>query len=103
VCSDWTNHGLHVVQQGDKEFPTRTLRRLLRRSAALLNHNGHAAIDATFFDRGHVSRHYAHRSERSIQTLKATFLVETAQNAVIDVHCSARWPVSCTESVVPNS
>jgi hypothetical protein len=24
--------------------------------------------------------------------LKATFLVDTAQNVIIDVHCSAQWP-----------
>lgn len=54
------------------------------RSAELLNHNGHTAIDATFFDRGHASRHYAHRSERSIQTLTATLLVDTVHNARID-------------------
>jgi glutamine synthetase len=59
---------------------------------SLLDQNGRAAIDATFFDHGHASRHYARRSDRTIQPLKTTLIVDPAQNAVIDVHCSARWP-----------
>ena len=39
-----------------------------------------------------ASSHYLNRCERDAQTVQATFLVDTAQSAVIDVHCSAKWP-----------
>ncbi len=32
------------------------------------------------------------RCDRDVRTIQATFLVDTAQGAVIDVHCSTKWP-----------
>jgi IS5 family transposase len=58
----------------------------------LLDQNGHAAIDATYFDRQQASAHYLKRTERSVQTIQATFLVDTAEGAVLDLHCSTKWP-----------
>ncbi|MFD2373088.1 IS5 family transposase [Haloarchaeobius iranensis] len=72
--------------------PMRIWRELLRLSSELLDQSGHAAIDATYFDRRQASNHYLKRCEREVQTVQATFLVDTAQGAVIDVHCSAKWP-----------
>ena len=72
--------------------PMAVWRELLRLSSELLDQSGHAAIDATYFDRREASSHYLKRSERDVQTVQATFLVDTAQGAVIDVHCSAKWP-----------
>lgn len=72
--------------------PMRIWRELLRRSSELLEQNGHAAIDATYFDHRQASSHYLKRCDREVQTVQVTFLVDTAQGAVIDVHCSMKWP-----------
>ncbi len=50
---------------------------LLRLSAQLHEPSGHAAIDATFFDRENASKHYCRRTNYRFQTLKATALVDT--------------------------
>jgi len=67
-------------------------RQLLRRSAELLPQNGHGAIDATYFDRWQASTHYLSRSGRSVKTIQATFLIDTAEGAILDLHCSTKWP-----------
>ena len=67
-------------------------RPLLRRSAELLDQNGHAAIDATYFDRQQASSHYLRRIDRSVKTIQTTFLVDTAEGAILDLHCSTKWP-----------
>jgi len=72
--------------------PMAVWRELLRLSSELLDQSGHAAIDATYFDRREASTHYLKRCDRDVRTIQATFLVDTAQGAVIDVHCSAKWP-----------
>ena len=61
---------------------------LLRLSAQLHEPSGHAAMDATFFDREHASKHYCRRTNYRVQTLKTTALVDTASQAVLDVHCT---------------
>ena len=61
---------------------------LLRQSAQLHDPSEHAALDATFYDRDHASRHYCHRTNYRVQTLKVTKLVDTESQAVLDVHCS---------------
>ena len=70
----------------------RVWRALLRASAQQLPRSSHAAIDSTFFDRFHASRHYATRADRAVETLKATALVDTASQAVLDVQCTPRVP-----------
>jgi IS5 family transposase len=67
-------------------------RQLLRRSAELLDQNGHAAIDVTYFDRQQASTHYLRRTGRSVRTIQATLLVDTAEGAIVDLHCSTKWP-----------
>jgi IS5 family transposase len=62
------------------------------RPTELLNQNGHAAINATYFDRHQTSTHYLKRTGRSIRTIQATFLVDTAEGAILDLHCSTKWP-----------
>src|SRR6056297_2137445 len=61
---------------------------LLRLSAQLHDTSGHAAMDATFFDREHASKHYCRRTNYRVQTLTTTALVDTASQAVLDVHCT---------------
>jgi len=61
---------------------------LLRLSAQLHEPSGHAAIDATFFDRENASKHYCRRTNYRVQTLKATALVDTESQAIFDVHCT---------------
>jgi IS5 family transposase len=61
---------------------------LLRQSAQLHDPSEHAALDATFYDRDRASRHYCHRTNYHVQTLKVTKLVDTESQAVLDVHCS---------------
>src|SRR6056297_2376517 len=65
---------------------------LLRLSAQLHEPSGHAAIDATFFDRENASKHYCRRTNYRVQTLKTTALVDTETQAVLDVHCSTGKP-----------
>jgi IS5 family transposase len=72
--------------------PMRIWRELLRLSSELLNQSGRAAIDATYFDRRQASNHYLSRCDREVQTVRATFLVDTAQGTVIVVHRSTKWP-----------
>ena len=61
---------------------------LLRLSAQLHDPSEHAAIDATFFDRENASKHYCRRTNYRVQTLKATALVDTESQAILDVHCT---------------
>jgi hypothetical protein len=46
---------------------------LLRQSAQLHDPSEHAALDATFYERDRASRHYCHRTNYRVQTLKPTF------------------------------
>ena len=61
---------------------------LLRQSAQLHDPSEYAALDATFYERDRASRHYCHRTNYRVQTLKVTKLVDTESQAVLDVHCS---------------
>ena len=61
---------------------------LLRLSAQLHEPSGHAAINATFFDRENVNKHYCRRTNYRVQALKATALVDTKNQAILDVHCT---------------
>jgi len=65
---------------------------LLRLSSELHDPSGHAAIDATFFDRETASKHYCRRTNYRVQTLKTTALVDTETQAILDVHCSTGKP-----------
>jgi len=75
-----------------KRASMRVWRQLLRRSAELLPRNGHGAIDATYFDRWQASSHYLSRCDRSVQTIQTTFLIDTEESAILDFHCSTKWP-----------
>ena len=75
-----------------KRAPISVWRELLRRSAEQLDQNGHAAIDATYLDRQQASAHYRKRTGRSVRTVQATFLVDTADGAILDLHCSTKLP-----------
>jgi IS5 family transposase len=75
-----------------ERVPMSVWRGFLRESATICDPGSHGAIDATFFDRETASRHYQHRSDRHIRTLKTTALVDTDSCAILDVHCSAHWP-----------
>ena len=72
--------------------PMSVWRGLLSGTADLLEQSGHAAIDATYFRRWQASQHYLTRTGRSVHTVQATFLVDTAENAITDLHCSTKWP-----------
>jgi IS5 family transposase len=72
--------------------PMHVWRALLTRSSQLLDHSGHGAVDSMFFTRQQASPHYLKRVERSVETLKITVLIDTADQAILDVHCSAKWP-----------
>ncbi|MFB6186290.1 MAG: hypothetical protein ABEI86_05415, partial [Halobacteriaceae archaeon] len=45
-----------------------------------------------FFDRNQASSHYLSQIDRSVETLKVTFLIDTADQVIIDVDVSAKWP-----------
>ena len=75
-----------------KRAPMSVWRDLLSRSSKLLKRGGHTTIDSTFFARRQASPHYLKRIGRSIDKLKITFLVDTPDHAILDVHCSAKWP-----------
>jgi IS5 family transposase len=59
---------------------------LLNLSVNLLPTNGVVGIDASGFDRSHASKHYTKRTKLTIQQLKVTLLVDTRENAIIDLH-----------------
>ena len=56
--------------------------------AALLQaeSSGYAAIDATGFDRRHASLQYQIRAKIHVKSLKATFLVDTINQGILDIH-----------------
>jgi IS5 family transposase len=62
-------------------------RALLRASAQQLRQSGQVALDSTFFERKQASQYYLQRSGRTVKTIKATTLTDTASLAVLDVHC----------------
>ncbi|WP_394338439.1 transposase [Halopenitus persicus] len=66
-------------------------RRFLRESSQLYDPGSHAAIDATSFGET-ASRHYQHRSDRYIRTLKTTALSDTDSCATLGTQCSTHWP-----------
>jgi len=74
----------------DKEFPTRELRSLLRRSAEQAGISGIGAIDASGFQRDQTSYHYRKRAGYSFQKLKSTPLVDTESLAIIDAHFTTK-------------
>ncbi|MFC7060185.1 IS5 family transposase [Halovenus salina] len=59
---------------------------LLRVSLVGLPLDGVTGIDASGFERAHASAHYTKRTNLTIQQLKTTLLVDTATNAVLDIH-----------------
>ena len=61
---------------------------LLGLSAQLHDLSRHAAIDTMFFDGENASKHYCRRTYYRVQTLKATALVDTESQAILDVHCT---------------
>ena len=61
-------------------------RMLLHVSLADLPLNGVTGIDTSGFERAHASTHYTKRTNLTIQHLKTTLLVDTATNAVLDIH-----------------
>ena len=70
---------------------------LLRQSAWLHDPTKHAALGATFYERDRASRHYCHRTNYRVQTLKVTKLVDTESQAVLDVHYSTTLKGSDTD------
>jgi len=59
---------------------------LLNVSLADLPVSDVTGIDASGFERAHTSAHYTKRTNLTIQQLKTTLLVDTATNAVLDIH-----------------
>jgi IS5 family transposase len=80
-------HHSTLVKWFDR-IKTALWRVLLRLSAQLHDPSGHAAIDATFFDRKNTSKYYCRRTNYRVQTLKTTALVDTETQAILDVHCT---------------
>jgi len=56
---------------------------LLRQSAQLHELSEHGAIDATFYERSAVSRHYYRRISYRVQKLKVAKLVDKASKATL--------------------
>ncbi|SEP16978.1 Transposase DDE domain-containing protein [Halogranum amylolyticum] len=67
-------------------------RALLHVSTRQHPQSGFAALDSTFFDRGHVSAYYLNRSNQTVETMKVATLTDTESLAVLDVQCHAQWP-----------
>ena len=61
---------------------------LLRQSAQLHDTGNLAALDATYFERSPASRKYCNRTDYEVQKLKATKLVDTDTNIILDLHCT---------------
>ena len=101
ILADLPDHS--ALMKAFDRLKTALWRVLLRLSAQLHDPSGHAAIDATFFDRETASKHYCRRTNYRVQTLKTTALVDTETQAVLDVHYSTGkphdtqlgWQVAC--------
>jgi IS5 family transposase len=63
---------------------------LLRLSAQLHDPSGHAAMDATYFDRENASKHYCRPTNYRVQALKTTALIDTESQAILDVHFTTK-------------
>jgi len=57
-------------------------------SAQLHDPSPHVAVDATYYERSPASKHYFDCTNYHVQTIGATKLVETATQAILDVHCT---------------
>lgn len=64
----------------------RIWRNLLEDTTRLLELNGVVSVDSSGEERSQASRHYTKRINLHIQELKVTLLVDTAENAVLDLH-----------------
>lgn len=73
-----------------QELTMEVWRRLLRHSAEIAGISGHAAIDASGFEREQASSHYRYRVGYSFESLKVTILVDIESLAVLDVHCTTK-------------
>lgn len=80
-----------TINKSFDRFKMWVWRALLRAAAKLLPQSGFAALDSTFFDRGHASAYYRERAERAVETLKVTTLTDTESLAILDVQCYAQW------------
>ena len=67
-------------------IPIHRWRAFLGRSAE--KRSGHAAVDATGFDRDQPSRYYAQRAHYRVRSLKVTALVDVETLYVTDIHCT---------------
>jgi len=72
-----------------ERLETELWRIFLQASAEILERNGIVGVDASGFERSHASRHYTKRAKLHIQELKTTLLVDTEENAILDVHIAA--------------
>ena len=50
--------------------------------------SGVASVDATGFDRRHASKQYLNRCRMHIKSMKTTFLIDTKNQNILDVHCT---------------
>ena len=75
-----------VLRDWFEKIPMARWRAFLR--AAAEKRTGHAAVDATGFDRDQPSRHYAQRAHYRVRSLKVTALVDVETLYVTDVHCT---------------
>ena len=63
-------------------------RTLLQQSAQLHETGSIGALDATYFERSPASRSYCNKIKYEVQKLKATKLVDTDTNVILDLHCT---------------
>jgi len=59
---------------------------LLEQSAQLHNTGSIGAIDTTYFERSPASRSYCNKTKYDVQDLKATKIVDTERNVILDLH-----------------
>lgn len=74
----WTTIDRNFLKLKNKVFAT-----LLQTDSS-----GFASIDATGFDRRHASLQYQIRAKIHVKSLKATLLIDTIKQEIIDVHCT---------------
>lgn len=48
--------------------------------------SGKTSVDATCFDRRHASKHYVQRCKMRLKSMKVTFLIDTENLTLLDVH-----------------
>ena len=96
VNSPFIQEALGLSQSPDYTTMCKALKRLrvvvltllLYLTGRLFTPTGKTGIDSTGFDRRHASKHYVKRAKMTLQSMKVTFIVDTENLLILDLHAT---------------